>query len=549
MRHPVPVFCAAALALLAITAAGAPLLRPTDRILFCGDSITGHSMNLADGYCNQMTWALKQAHPASSNTLVSLGGSGQGVASWMGIATCSATNVRYLDVRGVEVAKTLDSGTDILVVMLGMNDLLSPYFGNGTNDVANWRARYTNLVQVLRQRTHPRVVALGTITLLTEDEASPKNAARLELNRQVAALAAEEGCLVFPTGEATHDLLRRGRMLNPRFHVAGDFVHPGSAGHAAIAMAMLNGLGEGKAAQLIEERYLGALVPSNAYPVLSYEVAAGRPRLDTPTNTYTVAYTWSAGPVPVPPATVTLALPSGWHLDSQARTATSGVFTVSGIPGRRITELLLAAQAGGLVRTQVVAIPAPWRISAGMGNPSAWPRTPGFTFDPARSVQAFDQALIDGTGLSAPVVDDRGRAYPWMIHTPSVNYTGGDDPASIDPFAVCYGNTFDALYAARWVYSAKARPVNLRLTTSVFAGTIGLNVWVNGQNRYAGCLTSEPARTVVAAADLHEGWNRLLIKGDHLNWQWQFACALEGQGDDALDDLRYLAVPPAGDAP
>ena len=74
------------IALIAFQASGDTLLLPTDRVLFAGDSITGHSMNLADGYCNQMAWALKQVHPASTNTLLALGGSGQGVGSWMSVA-------------------------------------------------------------------------------------------------------------------------------------------------------------------------------------------------------------------------------------------------------------------------------------------------------------------------------------------------------------------------------------------------------------------------------------------------------------------------------
>ena len=89
----------------------------------------------------------------------------------------------------------------------------------------------------------------------------------------------------------------------------------------------------------------------------------------------------------------------------------------------------------------------------------------------------------------------------------------------------------------------KDRNVDLRLSTSVFAGTIGLNVWVNGRSCYAGAITSEPARTAIASAALCAGWNRLLIKCDHVQWQWQFACALSGRNAADLADLRYSAVP------
>ncbi len=516
-----------------------PLLLPTDRILFVGDSITGHSMNLKDGYCHQMRWALQQAHPSSSNTLLSLGGSGQGVGSWMSVATRTNAAPSYLDVAGIEVRTTLDAGTDVLVVMLGMNDLLSPYIADTPEGYQAWRSAYTNLIHTVRKRTKPRLVALGTVTLLTEDLASPKNIARAKLNQQVAEIAASEGYLLLQTGEATASLLQRGRALTPQFHVAGDFVHPGGAGHAAIAIAMLKGLGEHDAAQLLERRYLSALIPTNAYPALSYAISPVSPGNDTQTNTYTITYWWNAGRALLPPPTVTLSIPDIWQLAGHAATATSGVFTVTGAPEKIVTELVLRAKAGDVERVQTLAIPAPWRISAGIPNQAAWPRN---TFNATNSIQAFDQPLIRGEGFSSPLVC-REKTYPWSVYTPSVNYTGGNNPASIDTFAVLFGRTFDALYATRWVHSDKARTIELHLSTSIFAGTIGLTIWMNGQPCYAQALTSEPQRKAMVTTALKAGWNQLLIKSDHLNWQWQFACDIKGQGADDLSDLRYSAIP------
>ena len=47
----------------------------------------------------------------------------------------------------------------------------------------------------------------------------------------------------------------------------------------------------------------------------------------------------------------------------------------------------------------------------------------------------------------------------------------------------------------------------------------------------------------VGQAALKKGWNCLLVRNDHLQWQRQFACALLPVEGDTLDDLRYSIVP------
>ena len=44
-------------------------------------------------------------------------------------------------------------------------------------------------------------------------------------------------------------------------------------------------------------------------------------------------------------------------------------------------------------------------------------------------------------------------------------------------------------------------------------------------------------------ASLKQGWNCLLVRNDHLQWQRQFACALLPVEGDNLDDLRYSVMP------
>src|ERR1700676_2310640 len=91
--------------------------------------------------------------------------------------------------------------------------------------------RYGELVEAIRARSHPRVIALATVTPCTEDPASPKNQVLAELNKRLVRLAQEKHFLVLPTNEAAYEVQSMGRAFQPNFHVTGDFVHPNGAGH------------------------------------------------------------------------------------------------------------------------------------------------------------------------------------------------------------------------------------------------------------------------------------------------------------------------------
>lgn len=254
--------------LLALPAAwSADLLRGGHaRVVFVGDSITGLARNAAAGWGHQLDWALRQAHPDCTPDLVCLGGSGQGVRSWLNVEQRSRTAPVFLDIKGIDVQAALAKPADVLVVMLGMNDVLAPYVADDERSLADWLAGYRQLVAAVSARIHPGQVALATATPNTEDPAAPKNALMDKLNAQAAVLAKELGALVIPTNAAMWEVLRRGREGRRDFHVTYDFVHPNEAGHLAIATAMLRALGDPDAADLlVNERllrlYLPALVP------------------------------------------------------------------------------------------------------------------------------------------------------------------------------------------------------------------------------------------------------------------------------------------------
>jgi hypothetical protein len=150
--------------------------------------------------------------------------------------------------------------------------------------------------------------------------------------------------------------------------------------------------------------------------------------------------------------------------------------------------------------------------------------------------------LVAGKHFLEPF-EDGAKRYGWQVNTPCVDYTAGDDPNSVVPYSLCFGSANDVLYAVRWVHSAKERPVQLQLSHRTFSATHGFVVWVNGAQAMVADLNRSGKNKEVGRASLKQGWNCLLVRNDHLQWQRQFACALLPAEGDNLDDLRYSIVP------
>ncbi|MEI8198106.1 MAG: hypothetical protein WCI73_19600, partial [Phycisphaerae bacterium] len=144
----------------AAAAAEPSLLHAGDRVVVVGDSITGQS--LGGGYVALMREALRHVHPDTKTTLTPLGGSGQTVGSWLNVEKESRQRNMTLDIPKVDVKETLDGGAEVVIIMLGMNNVLSPDMGNTPDDVKRWIGYYRTLIGALRERTHPRVIALAT---------------------------------------------------------------------------------------------------------------------------------------------------------------------------------------------------------------------------------------------------------------------------------------------------------------------------------------------------------------------------------------------------
>ena len=250
-------------------AAEPALLNGNARVVFVGDSITGQGGGwLGTGYVFKIEEALRAVYPDSKPNLVPLGGSGMGIGSWLSTLKDEARQKHDLDVKGVEIAASLAKPADVLVIMLGMNDVLAPYVNETDASLDQWLANYREVVSILRTRLNPKVIGIATISPQTEDPQTPKNRVMARMNQRLATLAEELHARLLPSNATYWETLAQGRKTQPDFSLAGDRIHPGGAGHIAIAMAMLSGLGEDKAsAWLSEERLAKAMSGLKPGPV------------------------------------------------------------------------------------------------------------------------------------------------------------------------------------------------------------------------------------------------------------------------------------------
>ena len=125
-------------------------------------------------------------------------------------------------------------------------------------------------------------------------------------------------------------------------------------------------------------------------------------------------------------------------------------------------------------------IPAPWRVAAPLPMPF-W-REGAFDLDRAR--RPVDEAIAAQAGFAVPIEDDRYGTIDWRAHFASVDYTGLDDPDSIDFASLAHAATHDGGYAARRIHSDRARDAVLAIGKNSFAGESHLTVWLNGTPVY-----------------------------------------------------------------
>ena len=522
------------------------LLKPNDRIIFVGDSITAQAVGGTQGYFHQFTNELHKVYPAYSNEVIGLGFSGNTLFDWKDtLEVKSRTQSVPANCGGFDVHTAFAKHGDIVFILLGMNDILKPTMLDDEAVLQTWKAKYRELVQAIRERVTPREIVLCEITPLTEDTLAPKNRVRDRLDQLARELAKEEKCRTATTAASLFDAVARCRKVRQDYHVIPDTVHPQQPlGHSAIARGMVKALQDDKLVAAFESRIdaeVAKLAPAKPCVTYWFKPQPGCPA-DRAEQTYRIACFWNDGSESKAPRvpTFSLELPEGWTTVESPVTQTEATFTLRGVPERLQTPVTIVAKVGEEMYRQTMQIPAPWRVVCGPDNGGVLGRNPAY--QPTNSVPLMEADLVAGKHFLEPFADGK-KTYGWQVNTPCVDYTAGDDPNSVVPYSLCFGSQNDVLYAVRWVYSAKARPIQLQLSHRTFSATLGFEIWINGSLVMTADLNRSGKNKAVGQAALKQGWNCLLVRNDHLQWQRQFACALLPVEGDTLDDLRYSLLP------
>ncbi|MEO7934196.1 MAG: GDSL-type esterase/lipase family protein [Chthoniobacterales bacterium] len=504
-------------------------LKANDRVVFIGDSITAQGAKAAKGWAPLIRETLGKT--GKKCDFISLGGGGQTLESWQNVELKSRTEPLILDVPNVDVKETLDRGAEVIVVMLGMNNVLSPRLTEKPEALDKWAENYRNFIRDLRARAHPRVFAIATPTLCTENENSTKNRVMRLLIERIQAIAKSENCLVLPTHEAMNRMLNEGRRRDPEFSVTVDLVHPNQAGHVSIAAGMLEGLGESKAAQLLLAEWIPKFW-NDKQETLSWWVEEQAASGSGETATFRISYEHqipggsSAG--------ASLEPPDGWKIVTAEKSAATGFFVVEGTPDRLTNRFAL--KAGSLSRT--VSIPAPWIVGVGNAGGNGWK---GIEFNPKGGALPVDDAFSRGEGFGALQEVIPGHPILWKRYFAATGYAGGPAEGALDISAVSFFQTNDVCYGARWIYSDRQRSVSLRVVSLGISGKNHLTAWMNGHEISSGMIAVAP---VMVKTELEKGWNRLVFKSNHRQWRWQFALDIVPQQGDVLEDLRIRIHPP-----
>ena len=528
--------CFAALSLNAADKQYVP--KNDERIIFVGDSITGLGENAKPwGWGHLIREALEATSPSTKSQVIMLGGSGHQVGSWRGIEKKSRTKRCVLDAKKFDVKTELNQGAPVLVIMLGMNDVLAPYMGDSQKSLDRWEENYKKLLDALKERVKPKRICLATVTMCTEDLNSRKNKLVDALNKKIHKLAKENNVIVAETAELYKDLFKTGRQNKPDFHITSDFVHPSAAGHKAIAIAMLQGLGKEKEAEYLKKKYYPKIIEkaSKGKSGISYELIPETVDAVKP-QTFKLNY-YAYNIKGADKLTVKAELPKGWKAKPAKIKGSKGTFILTGNPDRLLNKVTLTGNLGAAKYTRQFDIPAPWLLAWDIKQP-AWHGQ----INVKGTLTDIDTAIESGTNFFK-ATHKKPEPPKWQLYYPSFNYTGGFDPGSVDFASVSAEKAFEAGYGVRWIYSPKAREVEMKLSSRrMFAGKIFLTVWLNQAKVYQDELTKKKKKEDQVKVKLKKGWNTLVFKSNRRMWQWQNSINLTPIGSDSLDELKYSCI-------
>lgn len=473
-------------AMLAVLAAHAQ-----ERIMVIGDSITGHAMNLSEGYKHQFVSALSAVGVSEEEVkLVPLGGSGQRTSTWPSILA-DARSSFTLDIPSVDVAAELNAGCDKLIVFLGMNDMI---FHEVTADnPERFAENLQTLIDKIKERTTYKKLYLATPTFYGEEPETYCNKVMDTLAAvQIPQVAAANDAEVLDIRSSFRTWWRMGRMSGDGFRMTQDYIHPNGAGHFAIALAILRALGYTEAASNWETAkaagFFGAAVGGaagfSAYvrqtaDVLTFKGFANADLASVEVRGWVPAQSVSG-------TEFEIAVPVKWY-DSA------------------YTFKLAAVFADGTTVVRSFRVGTPWQVKTGIDDYSAHddysyhhPVT-GFHAD-AESAHylAYDNELVSGKKF-AEVFGDARPYWPNADHF-------GEGADSLDFTTMTASRRLEACYAMRRLYVSADKTVQMTISCKAQSGSQRIIAFLDGEEVFAASLgagKSADAELVLTAGE-HE---------------------------------------------
>jgi len=158
--------------LLAAAGRADSLLKPNDRIIFVGDSITAQSVGGLRGYYHQFTSALQTVYPTYKNEVIALGFSGNTLFDWKDtLEVKSRTQSVPANCGGFDVHTAFAKHGDLVLILLGMNDILKPTMRDDEAVLQTWKAKYRELIAA---------IARGMVEALQDGKLSAAFNARID---------------------------------------------------------------------------------------------------------------------------------------------------------------------------------------------------------------------------------------------------------------------------------------------------------------------------------------------------------------------------------
>lgn len=208
----------------AVPVCGEQFIRPNDRVVFLGDSITAQRL-----YTKYVEDYFTSTHPAMKVTFMNAGVGGD--------RSSAAVNRVRKDV--------IEQKPTVVTICFGMNDAAYRRTVD-MKGLKTFKDGLSELISAIRSQTNARVVLLTT-TCVDDKGHDWLKGYNITLTRFIAEtkkIAAKEGVPVIDLYHPMRAALANGQRTDATFTLIPDGVHPNEAGHRIMARTILQAWGE-----------------------------------------------------------------------------------------------------------------------------------------------------------------------------------------------------------------------------------------------------------------------------------------------------------------